>query len=166
MRIAKFILLFLVALLVSCTPKPEPTISPISPLPRGAPGGPESISPGEHSATVTPDPLASPLVISEVMRRKDDLEIIVIANISAFDQNLAGMSLLEPESMRYLFLPEVVLPPGDTIRVCNGNCGTGDGIQWLKEPVLYEPGDQLILLNQAGRVIWNYVNFTGLHSAP
>lgn len=159
MRIAKLMLPSLGILLVSCTSKPKPTISPLSPLPIGVPGGSEPISTMEHLATVTPDPLVSPLVISEVTRGKDDLEIIVITNISASDQNLAGMSLLEPESMQYLFLPEVVLPPGGTIKVCNGNCGTDDGIEWLKEPALRESGDQLILLNQAGRVIWNYVNF-------
>lgn len=159
MRIAKLILLFLGVLLVGCISKPKPTISPISPLPISVPGESEPVSTAERLATVTPDPLVSPLVISEVIHKKDDLEIVVITNISASDQNSAGMSLLEPETMQYLFLPEVVLPPGGTIKVCNGNCGTDDGIRWLKEPALREPGDQLILLNQSGRVIWNYVNF-------
>ncbi len=144
-------LLLATMVLGGCAVVPKTTHSPISLI--------LSTSTMQRLPTVTPDPIISPVIISEVIRKKDNVEIIVLINISQFDQNISGMSLIDPKTMSYMFLPEIVLPPKGIFKVCNGNCEVADGMSWLEQPVLREPGDQLILLNRAGRVVWNYVNY-------
>ncbi len=62
--------------------------------------------------------------------------------------------------MEHVVLPNVTISPGGSFKVYNGlEAGkTNEGIKWLDEPVLRQPGDYIVLLNPAGRAIWYYVN--------
>jgi hypothetical protein len=111
--------------------------------------------------TTTPDPAMSPLIISEIVHSADGSEIIIIKNITTSEQNINGWSLLDPQSLENTFLPDITLPPGGTFKVCNGLCSTdiNADMRWLDRPALQNRGDFLMLLNPAGRVIWNYVYY-------
>jgi hypothetical protein len=101
-----------------------------------------------------------PLIISEVDKSQKGVEIFVIKNISNSDQNIEGMALLNLETSEYIVLPSVTLRPGETFKVYNGSVNeeiTG-GMKWLDEPALRLTGDTVVLLNQAGRALWYYVN--------
>lgn len=141
-------------LLTSCISKVQSTLSPLGPISTG-----ESY-PGVPPVTDTPDPSVSPLIISEVTRPREGTEVIVITNISGSEQNLEGMALLNPVTMEYVVFPNVTLLPGGSFKVYNGLKAEkiADGIKWLDEPVLRQPGDYIVLLNRAGRAIWYYVN--------
>jgi len=110
-------------------------------------------------ATTTPDPTISPLIISEVAHNADNSEIIFIKNITGLEQNITGWAILDPQTLEHTFLPNVTLPPEGTFKVCNGPCPANVAVEmrWLDQPVLREHGDLLLLLNPAGRVVWNYV---------
>lgn len=143
-------------LLIGCTTQVKPTLSPLSPL---SPVSTEEQLSGVPPVTDTPDPAISPIIISEVITQ-GEVEVITIKNISNVEQNLRGMALLNPVTMEHVFLPEKTLLPGDSFKVYNGpDVGkVSDGIKWLGEPVLRQPGDYIVLLNPAGRAIWYYVN--------
>lgn len=112
-------------------------------------------------ATDTPDPVEFPIIISDVVRNEDGLEIIKITNISGSEQSLSNITLLRPATLEYLDLPDITLLPGETFNVYNGASAAeaSDGVAWLDEPALRVAGDDLVLLNSAGRVIWTYVNY-------
>lgn len=162
MKISRCILMWIVLLiitasLIGCTSRVTPTLSPLSPL---GPADTEESYPGIPLLTDTPDPAVSPVIISEVTKTEEGAEVIVVKNISNSDQNLGGMGLLNPATMEHIPLPDLTLAPGDSFKVYNGML-TGkitDGIRWLEEPILRQPGDYIVLLNQAGRAIWYYVN--------
>lgn len=146
-----WVMLTTMALLISCISRVQSTLSPLSTL------SPVS---GVPPVTDTPDPAVSPIIISEVTHPREGIEVIVITNISNSEQNLEGMALLNPVTMEHAVLPNVTIPPGGSFRVYNGpEAGkTNEGIKWLDEPVLRQPGDHIVLLNPAGRAIWYYVN--------
>ncbi len=111
--------------------------------------------------TDTPDPAETPLIISSVKRSEDGTEVIFVTNVGETEQPLKDRSILDPQTMEYIDLPEdVVLAPGESFKVYNGAVTRGkvDGLVWREEPLLQSRGDQLVLVNQAGRVLWNYVN--------
>jgi len=110
--------------------------------------------------TPTADPEFTPLIISEVDKSQNEAEVLVIKNISNYDQNIAGMALLNLETSEYIVLPDVTLRPGETFKIYNGaiNEGISGGIKWLEEPTLRLTGDTVVLLNQAGRALWYYTN--------
>lgn len=150
-------LLITMILLISCISKVQSTLSPLSPL------GPISTGkshPGVPPVTDTPDPSVSPLIISEVIHLPEGTEVIVITNIGSSEQNLEGMALLNPVTMEHIVFPNVTISPGGSFKVYNGpEIGKiTEGIKWLDEPVLRQPGDYIVLLNPAGRAIWYYVN--------
>ncbi len=159
-----FSLSLLLLLISNCTQKPQPTSSSLSPVPTPlSDTGEQKVTPTISSnispwATEAPDPSIVPIVISAVTRTQDGSEIISLANISDANQSLTGLSLLDPKSLAHVFLPDIVLAPGDTFEVCNGSCKTvTTDLHWLDTPVFQEKGDYVSLLNYAGRVIWNYV---------
>jgi hypothetical protein len=154
-------------------PSPEATgeISETYPSPgypieteRGEPGTSESYpagpasSPGEPHASATPDPSVSPIIIANVTHNNDSLETILISNVTDVSQDIAGYSLLIPGSSEHINFPEMTLAPGESLRVYNGAEAKDqtDGLVWLDQVVLKIPGDSIILLNRAGRMIWNY----------
>ncbi len=136
-----WVMLTAMALLISCISRVQSTLSPLS-----------TLSPVSTAV--------SPIIISEVTHPREGIEVIVITNISNSEQNLAGMALLNPVTMEHAVLPSVTIPPGGSFKVYNGpEAGkTNEGIKWLDEPVLHQPGDYIVLLNPAGRAIWYYVN--------
>jgi len=149
--------------IVSCTSKPEPTVSPLSPIATATQQAamPSVTTLPSDWVTDTPNPAVSPIIISDVTRDANGLETIAITNISDAEQSLANMTVLNPATLEYVDLPsDVTLPPGASFKVYNGPGATeaSDGLAWLDEPALWLIGDHLVLLNQAGRVLWNYVN--------
>jgi hypothetical protein len=164
------ILLLALFTISGCNSRPQPTESPVSPLSTPvSTAAAQSTSTKEISSpsatsdwvTDTPDPAEAPVIISEVTRTEDGVEIILITNISSIEQSLKDRTILDPQTMEYVDLPQdVVVAPGETFKVYNGvrTPEETDGFVWREEPVLQSKGDQLVLVNQAGRVLWNYVN--------
>lgn len=121
------------------------------------PAGPTSI-PGEPHASATPDPSVSPIIITNVIHDNDSLETIFVSNVTDVSQDIAGYSLLVPGTSEHINFPEGTLAPGESLRVYNGSEAKDQsgGLVWLDQVVLKIPGDSIILLNRAGRMIWNY----------
>lgn len=164
-----FSTLFVLSGTSGCATAPSPTRSPLSPISThvstsaaGTPP-PKAIATSAISdwMTDTPDPAETPLIISSVKRSEDGTEIIFVTNVGETERPLKNRSILDPQTMEYIDLPEdVVLAPGESFKVYNGAVTRGkvDGLVWREEPLLQSRGDQLVLVNQAGRVLWNYVN--------
>jgi hypothetical protein len=106
----------------------------------------------------TPDPSVSPIIISKVMHNDSNLETIVITNVTGEPQNISGYSLLIAETSEHINFPEIALPPQDSYNVYNGPEAKtqSDGLVWLDHVALKVNGDSILLLNRAGRMIWNY----------
>jgi hypothetical protein len=154
-------LMFLLSF-VGCVQESISTESPLSPLATvGQTATPIATRIPTIRETDTPDPTVSPLIISSVSRDDNDVEIITIKNISDEEQSLKRKTLLYPETMANIELPsEVVLGPGESFQVFNGIRSTNsssNGLVWQDAPLLQEKGDRMALLNEAGRVLWNYV---------
>jgi len=95
------------------------------------------------------------------MRREDGVEVIFVTNISDAEQALKNRTVLDPQTMEYIDLPDdEVLQPEESFKVYNGPVTPGEveGLVWQDKPTLKLRGESLILVNQAGRVLWNYVN--------
>lgn len=171
-----FLVLFFVAGLLSlaamagCRAQVVPTTSPISPVstptttptpPTSPPATATSAPTASDWVTDTPDPQETPLIISNVMRREDGVEVIFVTNISDAEQALKNRTVLDPQTMEYIDLPDdEVLQPEESFKVYNGPVTPGEveGLVWQDKPTLKLRGESLILVNQAGRVLWNYVN--------
>lgn len=101
------------------------------------------------------------MIISEVTRTEDGVETIFVTNISDMEQSLKDRTILDPDTLDYIDLPQdKTLEPSESFKVYNGPIAPeeADGLVWQDEPVLESRGDRLVLLNQAGRVLWNYIN--------
>jgi len=112
--------------------------------------------------TDTPDPLKTPVIIASVRHGDAGLETITVANISSMVQDITRFSLFVPETGDHFNFGELTLAPGAFIKVYNGVgvADRNDGLAWLSQPVLSVPGDELQLLNQAGRVMWTYIYYS------
>lgn len=105
----------------------------------------------------TPDPKLFPVIIKEV-HHTENFEIITITNIDNEDHSLAGIAILDPDTLEIIYLPEITLKANETYNVCNGKCNeTFMQLKGSDFMFLNEVGDHISLLNSAGRVIWNYV---------
>lgn len=148
--------------IVGCVNTATPMESPVSPLPTANQTATSTAAQAQDAwATDTPDPSVSPLIISSVIRDENGVEIIRITNISNTKQELKHKTLLDPETMNHVDLPpDIALVPGDSFKVYNGKMSieSSNELVWLSEPLLQNKGDHLVLLNEAGRVLWNYVN--------
>jgi hypothetical protein len=112
-------------------------------------------------ATVTPDPINNPIIISDVIHAGGDLETIVIRNISDKAQDINGYSLLNPNTEESINIFSVELAPGGTFNIYNGSKAKDqtDGLAWRETPMLVETGDDVYLLNHAGRLIAHYAYY-------
>lgn len=110
---------------------------------------------------VTPDPVKNPVIIAAVYREDRGLETIVIKNVSEVKQDINGFTLINTITSEHVNILNVTLEPGETFNVYNGVGAKEqkDGLPWLDHPLLNEPGDDVTLLNHAGRVIWTYVYY-------
>lgn len=112
----------------------------------------------EPHPSATPDPTVSPIIIANVTHQNDSLETIFVSNVTDVPQDIAGYSLLVPGTSEHINFPEMTLAPGESLKVYNGPQAKDQagGLVWLDQVVLKIPGDSIILLNRAGRMIWNY----------
>ncbi len=172
----------LILLLVSCTGNTEKTQSPIieTKLPEVNDAYPiqsESSYPGPQSIpsqstlvipenvhlvpTATPDPQKDVVIISNVDHSETGLETINITNISDQVQDINGYSLFIPSTNEQINIFNVTLNPGESYFVYNGSGANEqtDGIAWLDIPILQQQGDEVLLLNRPGRVIWTYIYY-------
>ena len=121
---------------------------------------PTSIPENRSWRTDTPDPFLFPIIISNIVYNEYS-EKIVVENISDQDQFIGGFAILNPQTMEHFIIPEKILKSRSSYIICNGKCNDDEvDVKWLDKPVINEYGDHLVLLNQAGRVIWNYVYIT------
>lgn len=111
--------------------------------------------------SATPDPQKDVVIISNVTHSETGLETIMITNISDQPQDINGFSLFIPLTNEHINIFSVTLDPGQSYNVYNGNGAQEqtDGKAWLDTPLLKQSGDEIILLNRPGRVIWNYIYY-------
>lgn len=121
----------------------------------------EVTSPGKRVIiTDTPDVRRSPIIISDVIKTGDE-EHIIIKNVTQSEQEITLFSILQVGLSENFNFPDRRLSPGETIEVYNGagEISQDKGYKWKDQPLLAESGDQYVLLNRAGRMIWSYVYY-------
>jgi hypothetical protein len=145
------VILILVSLLVSACGEKTAGLTP------AVQQATEPVAYGNDIPASTPNPLKDPIIISAV-ESKAGLETIYVTNISNVIQDITGFSLIIPETSEHINFPETKLEPGTSLRVYNGSGASlqTDGVFWRDQIILKLPGDSIILLNHAGRVIWYY----------
>jgi hypothetical protein len=156
------------------TPTMEPPSTSVNeayPVPNESPNvypGPQSqstsVNPPENIQLVptgTPDRQRDFVIISNVFHSETGLETIEITNISDQTQDINGYSLLIPSTGEHVNIFDVILDPGKSYNVYNGPGAQEqtDGEAWLDTPILQQTGDEIILLNRPGRVIWTYIYY-------
>lgn len=106
----------------------------------------------------TPDINISPVIITKVALSQDGLETIFVTNISKEPQDITAFVLLVPETDERFYFPETNLDAGVSVKIYNGAeaQSQSDGLAWLDHVALQITGDSIVLLNKAGRMIWNY----------
>ena len=154
-------MLFLVGCGSSATPFASTKMPPT--LPGGGTSSFPTVPPLDAPgiATVTPDPINNPVVISEVMHAGSNLETIIIRNISGQVQDINGYSLLNPDTGESINIFNVKLAPGGTFNIYNGPSAKNEtnGLAWQSIPVLNVAGASVYLLNHAGRLIGHYTYY-------
>ncbi len=111
--------------------------------------------------SATPDPKKDFVVISNVTHNESGLETITITNVSDQAQDINGYSILIPSTNEHVNIMDVTLDPGKSYIIYNGPGAQEqtDGKAWLDTPALQKYGDEIILLNRPGRVIWTYIYY-------
>jgi len=109
--------------------------------------------------TITPDPIVSPLIINNVVKT-DTFEIIHLKNISDQNLNLVDFVLVDTNGEKLKrFSSEIILRPDEEYKILNGD-NFDDSIEfdeiWADEIILTQPNDEIIITNQAGRILWTY----------
>jgi hypothetical protein len=119
--------------------------------------GKESINP-----TVTPNSEISPIIITnvEVIGKN---EVITLKNISNESQNIRNFILIDKqtESLKR-FDDDIILETDQTIKVINGDKDSSlvkNNQYWQSLFVINQDFDELLLVNQAGRILWSYINY-------
>lgn len=111
--------------------------------------------------TLTPDPLLSNIVISEV-RHENDVEVIVIKNIGASAQDIGSYIIYSPGANERKVLPkDLVLQSGDTYSIYNGSDLSvfPEEQGWMKNAVLTTAFDEVWILNNAGRIMYYFTYY-------
>lgn len=109
--------------------------------------------------TITPDPIVSPLIINNVVKT-DNFEIIHLKNISDHNLNLVDFVLVDTNGEKLKrFSSEIILRPDEEFKILNGD-NFDDSIEfdeiWADKIILTQPNDEIIITNQAGRILWTY----------
>ncbi len=174
------VVLVVFASLAGCTPQ-SPTTAVLTSV-SGTPGYPVPASgsayPASGSApativpaymlpgfiTATPDPSLADVIISEV-RHEGNLEVLVIKNISASEQNIGAFMLFSPELSDRKILPaDLKLASGATFEIYNGDTtGQTAGQTWLKQPLLQKALDEVWLVTATGRVAYYFVYYPAVN---
>ena len=111
-----------------------------------------------RSFNATPDAVKNPVIISKVTHDVDGLETIYITNISNEKQDINGYSLYIMKTDEHINILDIKLDRGASYKVYNGPRAMEqkDGLAWLDHAILQQTGDDVILLNHAGRLIWDF----------
>lgn len=119
---------------------------------------PEYLLPG--FITATPDPELAPIVISEI-KHEDDVEIIVIKNISDKEIDISAYMIFSPEAGDRKILPnDLMLSSGETFQIFNGeNLNVPQEQIWLSKSILVNPLDEIWLLNKAARIVYYFTYY-------
>jgi hypothetical protein len=90
------------------------------------------------------------------------MEKIVVRNISNNEIDMTGIVLYNPltEEKQYLSADKT-LGAGKDIVVYNGPLpiDPGAGIKWTNKRMLNSNGDEVVLINAASRLLWDYVYY-------
>lgn len=148
---------------VKAQPSSESTIlqSPLS-EPTATPAVVEAQPPSVPSMTATPDPDQTPVAIvsAEIGPNR---EIITIQNISSSDQDISEWILFNLDAEDVFRFPEnLVLEPGEVVRVYSAvaeNEVPESGFFWTEETVWESLPADVLLLNQATRLVYWYVHY-------
>lgn len=122
---------------------------------------PEYLLPG--FITATPDQELAPIVISEV-RHEENVEIIVIKNISDKEVDISAFMIFSPEVGDRKILPnDLRLSSGETFELYNGeNLDFPQEQIWLTKAVLNNPLDEIWLLNSAARIVYYFTYYPAI----
>lgn len=119
-------------------------------------------SESESRITVTPDVNNSPIIISSV-EIIDNNEIITLKNISEKTIDIGEFILVDPQTNNMKkFNDGSEVKPNETFLIINGDQDSEFALNneyWQPVFVINQPLDELILVNQAGRILWSYVNY-------
>lgn len=116
----------------------------------------------ETRITVTPDVNNSPIIILSV-EVMDKNEVITLKNISEKTIDISEFILVDPQTNNMKkFNEESIINPNETFLIINGDQDSEFALKneyWQPVFVINQPLDELILVNQAGRILWSYVNY-------
>jgi hypothetical protein len=116
----------------------------------------------EIQVTVTPDANNSPIIIFGV-EVIDKNEIITLKNISNQTIDMKDFILVDPQiNNMKKFKEETLIKAGNSILIINGDENSEYALKneyWQPEFVINETLDEIILVNQAGRILWSYINY-------
>jgi hypothetical protein len=149
-------------------PQPSETALPASnsyPAPNAYPepvdNGDQQAGTGARLPTATADFEISPVIISEVSR-EGETEQVVLLNVSNQSQEISRIALYNPNTGDRKYLPQgKILEPNESYSIYNGllPAGINEEQKWTDYPMLQYRDDEVLLLNEAGRMIWTYVYY-------
>ncbi len=110
--------------------------------------------------TATPDPTLSPIIIADV-QHEGSAEIIEIKNISDKVVDISAYMIYSPEMEDRKILPENLrLSSGESFMIYNGqNLDYPEEQVWLEKFIINNPLDEILLLNNAARIIYNFIYY-------
>jgi len=114
--------------------------------------------------TMTPDAALTSIIVSEV-RHENEVESIYITNISSQTQDISNYMIYSPEmDARKIFPSNLILEPGESFVLYNGaNLGSFPADQqWLDTPVLTEVLDEVWLTNSAARIMYYFIYYPSI----
>lgn len=181
------IILTLIFLLASCTPKatqePQSTSTALVletettpyPIPNQSLEGSTYPIPSEQEVevppymvpgfvTMTPDAALTSIIVSDV-QHEGDVEKIYITNISTQTQDISNYMIYSPELDARKILPsDLILEPTESFILYNGANLESFPVdqQWLGTPVLTEVLDEVWLTNSAARILYYFIYYPSI----
>lgn len=156
-------LLLIIVYLTGCASSAsntDPDQMPISDANSTNVGGDGGVTPSDFSGliTETPDASKTPLIIR--VGKTQDLETIEVTNISSGPIDVSGFILFSENLDDRVIIPGgTILNSKESFAIYNGkDPRDGKGYFWNEEFAILNVEDQLLLLNQAGRIIY-YFNY-------
>lgn len=109
--------------------------------------------------TETPDGMKTPLIVRVL--KEGELETIEIVNTTSSSIDISGYILYSEKLDDRLIIPVgTVLDSQDSFIIYNGKSTKNDlGFLWHEDFSINNVEDQLLLLNQAGRIIYYYTYY-------
>jgi Lamin Tail Domain len=135
-------------------------VATYDPYPASNPAPPTATSLA-NLPTNTPDPAQDPVIIAG-FTHKDNLETVIIKNISSQEVNIGSWAMhASAFEGQDKFLPiNLRLAPSQTYELYSGTTAGQPANQvWLKDFAFQQPGDEVDLLNPAGRIIFSFTYY-------